>query len=145
MLAVVGLTGCLAGGGSPSSAATTTTAVTRSVGVSVQQGNTLALAACRTYDATVAANKGNPNSAAAYASYFTAAGEAESAAKLAPQWANLAAAFDTVKSDIQQINGLQQQGQSTNTNNAATLAQAIGQLQGNLVAIAVQCAPTNPG
>ena len=41
-------------------------------------------------------------------------------AKLAPQWANLAAAFDTVKSDIQQINGLQQSGQSTNTNNAAT-------------------------
>jgi hypothetical protein len=145
-MAVMGLTGCLAGGGSSSSAATTTTAVTSGVAVSaIRQGNALALTACRTYDATVAANKSNPNSEAAYASYFTAAGEAESAAKLAPQWANLAAAFDTVKSDIQQINGLQQSGQSTNTNNAATLAQAIGQLTGNLVAVAVQCAPTSPG
>jgi hypothetical protein len=131
--AVLGLAGCGFGEGGPTRT-TPTTAVATPTTVS-NPATKLATDACQEYKTAEA----NPNPSIAYTDLFTADAEADSAGKLAATYANLAAALDTVKTQIQQIDQYQSGNALNVSANGATLAQAQGQLRGDLVAVATLC------
>lgn len=138
-LTALGLSGCGFGGGGSSTATTVSaTPTTSTVGPSAAApADRLAVDACHEYAAAVA----NPSQQAGYSELFDAAAEAESAASLSSGWAQLSGVFQTVKTEIGQIDQLQTGGSYSNTaSDAGTLSQALGTLKGDLTAVATLCA-----
>jgi hypothetical protein len=131
--AALGLAGCGFGAGGPATS-TPTTAVATPTTVP-NPATKLATDACQEFKAAEA----NPNPSVGYTNLFTADAEADSAGKLAAAYSSLAAALDTVKTQIQQIDQYQSGNGSNVNSNAATLSQAQGQLRGDLVAVATLC------
>jgi hypothetical protein len=142
-VATLALSGCLAAGrgGSKTADTAATTSTTVSAAAVAGPAERLAAAACHEYGVAVA----TPNTAVAYPDLYTADAEADQARILAgtsTTWMELAETFDTVKTEIQQIDQLQSGQTSSYANNSqsgVTLAQALGQLKGDLAAVSTVC------
>jgi ABC-type phosphate transport system substrate-binding protein len=130
--AALGLTGCGIGAGGGSTATTLRSIPSTTI---FPAANKLAAEACQDYRTAAA----NPDAFAAYRQLFTADAEADSAGRLAGTWSNLAAALDTVRTQIVQIDQYQSGSSGNGSANAATLNQAQGQLTGDLRAVALLC------
>jgi hypothetical protein len=146
LIASLGLSAChKSKGNTTNQSAASTTTIPGQTSASPGQATTLTREACKTYDVAVDASNAHPEQAD-YTPFFTATGEAEGAAKLDTRWQNLATAFDQIKTDVTQINGLQAQAnlppsQRSTQNGQAILNQNLGLLAGHLAEIDVLCTP----
>jgi hypothetical protein len=146
LIATLGLSACHTSTGTTANQnAATTTTIAGQTTASPGQATTLTREACKTYDAAVDASNAHPDQTD-YTPFFTATGEAEGAAKLDTRWQNLATAFDQIKTDVTQIDGLQAQAnvppnQRGTQNVQAILNQDLGLLAGHLAEIDALCTP----
>jgi hypothetical protein len=131
----LGLSACHTGSGtSASQNSVSTTSIAGQTTGSPGQAATVARQVCKTYDAAIDAHPDGSD----YSSLFTATGEAEDAARFDTRWQNLATAFDQIKTDITQINGLQTPGERANP---AMLQEDQALLAGHLAGIDALCFP----
>jgi hypothetical protein len=131
----LGLSAChTSTGKSTSQSSVSTTTVAGQTAASSGQATTLVREACKTYDSAIDVHPDGSD----YSALFTATGEAEDAARFDTRWQNLATAFDQIKTDITQINGLQTPGERANP---AMVQEAQALLAGHLAGIDALCFP----